>query len=84
MMRDFHVHTNFCDGKNSPEEMVEKAVSLGFEEIGLLHHSYTPFDQRYCIKRDKIDEFVDAVAELKQKYKDKIKTQGGKNYVRKG
>ena len=25
-----HTHTVFCDGKNTPEEMIERAQELGF------------------------------------------------------
>ncbi len=69
---DLHVHTNFCDGKNSPEEMVEQAYSIGMDKIGILCHSYTFFDESYCIKKERIPEFHAEVKGLKEKYKDKI------------
>ena len=29
---DIHVHSTYCDGKNSPEEMVKKALEfIGFD-----------------------------------------------------
>lgn len=34
----YHVHTDFSDGKNSLEEVLDKAVSLGWEEIGISDH----------------------------------------------
>ncbi len=34
----YHTHTNFSDGRNSLEEMLEQAVNLGFEEIGISDH----------------------------------------------
>ncbi len=72
MYSDFHVHTNFCDGKNTPEEMICAAIELNMEKIGLLCHSYTDFDESYCIKKERIQEFIDTVHDLKEKYKDKI------------
>ena len=31
MIQNLHTHTTFCDGKNTPEEMVQAAISLGME-----------------------------------------------------
>ena len=36
---DLHVHTNWSDGKNSIEEMVEAALSIGYEYIAVADHS---------------------------------------------
>ncbi len=38
-----HTHTNFCDGANTPREMVQRAIQLGFTDIGFSSHSPTPF-----------------------------------------
>ncbi len=77
MYQDFHVHTNFCDGKNNPEEMVCAAIELNMEKIGLLCHSYTDFDESYCISKERIPEFLNTVNSLKEKYKDKIQVLCG-------
>ena len=35
MMRaDLHVHTTFCDGKNTPEEVVLTAIEMGLCKLG--------------------------------------------------
>ncbi len=39
-----HTHTTFCDGENTPREMAEAAVALGFTDIGFSSHSPAPFD----------------------------------------
>lgn len=36
---DIHFHTNFSDGVNTLEEMIEEAKSLGYEYIGVSDHS---------------------------------------------
>ena len=69
---DYHVHTTFSDGKNTPEETVLAAIEKGLGAIGFSDHSYTFFDEIYCIKRDKIAEYKREIARLKEKYKDKI------------
>ncbi len=77
MLQDLHVHTNFCDGKNTPEEMVQAAVKLGLAGIGLCVHSHTPFDESYCVKKERIGEYLRTVAALKEKYRGVIKVLCG-------
>lgn len=35
---DFHTHTSHCDGKNSPREMAQRALALGFSAYGFSGH----------------------------------------------
>ncbi|MBR5345375.1 MAG: histidinol-phosphatase HisJ family protein [Clostridia bacterium] len=35
---NFHTHTTFCDGKDTPEAMAEAALALGFEQLGFSGH----------------------------------------------
>ena len=32
---NYHTHTTFCDGDNTVEEMVQRALDLGFLHLGL-------------------------------------------------
>ena len=41
---DFHCHTLYCDGKDSPEDMVRNALEKGLAAVGISGHSYAPFD----------------------------------------
>lgn len=68
LMTSLHTHTIFSDGSNTAEEMIEKAVSLGFRKIGITDHSYTFFDDSYCLKKDKIAEYKKEILELKERY----------------
>ena len=70
MLANFHTHTNLCDGKNSPEEMVLSAIEKGFDCLGFSGHGYTPFDLTYCMKDT--DEYISEISRLKDKYKNKI------------
>ena len=71
-MRDLHTHSYYSDGKASPEEMVLAAIEKGLAEIGISDHSYTFFDESYCVKKDKIAAYKKEIAALKEKYKGKI------------
>ena len=40
---DFHTHTTYCDGKNTPAEMVKAAYDMGFTDFGISGHGdYSP------------------------------------------
>ncbi len=71
-MTDLHVHTNFCDGQNSPEEMVLSAIEKGVKRLGLVVHSYVPFDPLSCVSMERIEDYVYEISLLKKKYADKI------------
>ncbi len=69
---DLHTHTNFCDGKDSPEDMVISAIEKGLDTLGILTHSYVEFDPTACIPENRQQEFIAEINRLKEKYKDKI------------
>lgn len=69
---DLHMHTVYCDGKNTAEEMVLSAIEKGLDTVGIATHSFTSKDNTYCIKIEDISRFQQEVRALKEKYKDKI------------
>ena len=72
MKVNLHTHTSYCDGKNSPEEMVLDAISAGFDVLGFSGHSYTSFDESYCMSREETEEYKKEIRSLAEKYKDQI------------
>ncbi len=75
MIANFHTHTTFCDGKNTPEEIILSAMDKGFSAIGFSGHGYTAFDLRYCMKDS--DGYIAEINRLKEKYKNKIQVYLG-------
>ena len=73
ILSDFHMHTSFCDGKDTAEEMVLAAIDKGLSMVGICTHSYLDYDLSYCIPRSKIGDYLKTISALKRKYKDKIK-----------
>lgn len=71
MLQNLHTHTVFCDGKSSPEEMIESAIALGFESLGFSSHAPTSICDD-CELRD-FPGYVKKINELKTIYKSKIK-----------
>lgn len=74
---DLHVHSNYSDGKNSIEEIIKKAISLKLKCIGISDHSYTHFDESYCIKKSDIEAYKSEIISLKSKYNNKIDVKLG-------
>lgn len=70
MLTNFHTHTNFCDGKNTAEEMVLAAREKGFTALGLSGHGTTPEDLSYCVKD--MEGYISEVKRLQEKYKKDI------------
>ena len=75
MLANYHTHTTYCDGQNTPEEIVLYAIEKGFTSIGFSGHGYTPFDLRYCMKNT--EGYIDEISGLKDKYGKKIEIYCG-------
>lgn len=73
MLFDLHVHTSYSDGKNTPEEVVKSAIQKGMSCLGFSDHSYTFFDEVYCMTKADTDKYFSEASALKAKYKDEIK-----------
>lgn len=73
MIADLHVHTTFCDGANTPEEMVLAAIEKNLGCIGFSAHSYVDFDSDYCLTPPTAPQYRDEIYRLKEKYRGKIK-----------
>ena len=71
---NLHTHTTFCDGKNTPEEMVQAAISLGMCSIGFSGHAELPFDDcdSWCMVGERLSNYRKEILSLKEKYVDSI------------
>ena len=70
---NYHTHTTYCDGKNSPKGIVSEAVRLGMTEVGFSGHSYTSIDESYCMSREGMHKYFDEITKLREQYAGKIK-----------
>ena len=71
--QNLHTHTRYCDGANSPEEMLEAAIAQGFDSIGFSGHAYVPFSSVYCMSKEGTAAYIDHITRLKKEYEGKIK-----------
>ena len=66
---DWHTHSTFSDGDNTPEEMVKTAIDLDLKLIAITEHVNR--------KTDWLDDFCEEIRRLKKKYEGKIKVLSG-------
>ena len=69
---DFHMHTQFCDGKNTPEQMAEEAFRRGFKQIGFTAHSAWPVTTGCEMHPDRFPEYKAEIYRLKELYKGRM------------
>ncbi len=69
---NLHTHTCYCDGKDSPEDVVKAAIASGMDTIGFSGHSYVHFDLDCCMTREQTEEYRDEIRRLKKQYGDKV------------
>lgn len=70
MLQNLHTHTKFCDGTDHPEDIVLEALAKGFDTIGFSSHSFTPFDESYCMTDTY--GYVTECERLRREYGDRI------------
>ena len=74
ILHDYHVHTTYCDGKSSPDEIIQEALLTGMNKIGFSGHSFVSFDDSgYCMTPESTRLYFNDINSLKIKYADEIK-----------
>lgn len=69
---NYHMHTNYCDGKNTPEEMVQACIEKKFTHIGFSSHVMYPVGDDWHISPSKIKDYCETIKKLKEQYKNSI------------
>ncbi|MGN1164776.1 MAG: histidinol-phosphatase HisJ family protein [Candidatus Ornithospirochaeta sp.] len=74
MKQNLHTHSTYSDGKNTLKELVEAAISQGFDSLGFSCHCYTgfPFDECGIKSRELEDRYIKEIFSLKEEYRDRI------------
>jgi len=71
-LQNLHTHSRFCDGRDTPEEMVETAIEKGFESIGFSGHSWMYFSPQYAMSPEDTEQYRREILRLREKYAGKI------------
>lgn len=73
MKFNLHTHSTYCDGSKEVEEMILGAIKYKYNIIGISSHGPLPFANDWTIKKEKLNNYIKEVQDLKSKYKGKIK-----------
>ncbi len=74
---NFHTHTCFDDGADTPEDIVRAAIDSGFEAIGFSVHSYMPFESDWLLDRADEERYLAEIERLKKEYSGRISIYNG-------
>ena len=75
LIYNYHTHTSRCGHATGlDEEYVKKAIELGIKRLGFSDHIFFPGVVQPKVRGlyEWLDEYIDSVHSLKEKYKDKI------------
>lgn len=76
-MKNYHSHTEFCDGRASMAEIAEAAYHAGFEVWGTSPHSPICCPSGANMKSEDMDAYLAEASRLKMEYSGKMKILTG-------
>ena len=78
MKTNYHTHTTWCDGKDSPRKVIQSAVAKGFSEIGFSSHAMLPeSDTDWVLTPEKAPRYAKEIRTLADEFKSQIKVLCG-------
>ena len=64
-LQNLHTHSTYCDGHDTPEETVLRAIELGFDTIGFSGHSHMYFSPLIGMTPEATEAYKQEIARLK-------------------
>lgn len=72
MKQNLHTHTTYCDGADTPEEIISEALEKGFSSVGFSGHSYMHYAPDHSMSVKGTEQYRYEINLLKKKYDGKI------------
>lgn len=78
MKYNLHTHTTWCDGKDSPEAVIESAIAKEFDAIGFSSHTMMPTEEeKWTLGAERLPGYIAEIRALAAKYAGKIRVLCG-------
>ena len=75
---NYHTHTTWCDGKDTPRAVVLAAIEKGFSEIGFSSHAMLPEDDTdWVLAPEKAPRYAAEIRALATEFADRIRVRLG-------
>lgn len=74
---NYHVHSDYCDGKNTLEEMIVAGIDAGLRSLGLSSHMPLPFKNNWTMDALNLEKYFKEISLLKEKYSSSIELYCG-------
>lgn len=74
---NYHIHTNYCDGQDSMEDMIQSAISRNFNSIGISSHAPLDYQNDWTMPQNKLSQYFDELTSLKRGYQSQINIHSG-------
>lgn len=68
VLQNLHTHSSFCDGRDTPEELILTAIDKGFTSIGFSGHSYMHYSPSHSMSLEGTEDYIGEIRRLKEKY----------------
>ena len=68
-LQNLHTHSTYCDGRDTLEEMVQRAIELNFDSIGFSGHSFMHWAPTRSMSLAGTEQYKKEIGQLKEKYK---------------
>jgi histidinol-phosphatase (PHP family) len=69
---NFHTHTFYSDGHDTPEAFIKQAIALGMKALGFSDHSPLPFSNKFSLKDSELQKYRDEVRSLAKQYQNEL------------
>ena len=78
MKANYHTHSTWCDGKDTPRTVIEAAIAKGFDEIGFSSHAMLPEDDTdWVLTPEKAPRYAAEIRALAEEFKGRIRVRLG-------
>lgn len=70
--QNLHIHSTWCDGADTPEEMIAAAMEKGFDSIGFSGHSPMAYSPGHAMSPEGTEFYKQEIRTLQKKYAGQI------------
>lgn len=74
---NYHSHSSYCDGAESIEVFIRKAVEMGMHAYGISSHGPVPFDLEWTVNGENIGHYLADIQRLKTEWQNHIDIYAG-------